>query len=90
MTAGFLVAGVPCIPKVVKSLPFYDHIRNKLHTKVRSNDKQSRRGLPSWYKPERRAPSDSLDITGTDESEIEPFQPAVYVQTPATRVHREL
>lgn len=57
MTSGFLLLGVPSIPRILKDSP----LLNRLHAKVRSlmgntkrtTQENSRRGLPSWYrKPE--------------------------------------
>ncbi|KAF2648907.1 hypothetical protein K491DRAFT_611829, partial [Lophiostoma macrostomum CBS 122681] len=89
MTAGFLIVGVPSIPKVAKTLPCYERIRSKLHSKLRSDEIQSRLGLPSWYKPERRAPRNSLDISEIDQSEFELLQPKTCVRKPMMRVHHE-
>ena len=57
ITAGFLVLGIPALPKVIKSSPGIQRYiklikssRGKSMIKYKSN---SRKGLPSWYKNKR-------------------------------------
>ena len=88
MTTGFLVMGVPSIPKVLKSLAYYDLIRAKVRARMPSKETQSRRGLPSWYNPERRNPSYStLNATEIDETEIQPLQTVQLVHKPGLQRH---
>ncbi|KAF2829295.1 hypothetical protein CC86DRAFT_453943 [Ophiobolus disseminans] len=61
MTAGFLIMGIPSLPKVFKSLPFSGSVVSLLRQLTRpgssgEGQSNSRRGLPSWYKapPEKK------------------------------------
>ena len=47
ITAGFLVLGVPWIPKALKSIPFLQH-----WIEVRKSQASSKKSLPRWYKTE--------------------------------------
>jgi hypothetical protein len=67
IAAGFLVMGLPSLPKVFRALPgsgsmmsFFKSIWRGLS----GEQENSRRGLPSWFKPSPKRALDS-SITGT-------------------------
>ncbi|KAF2872740.1 hypothetical protein BDV95DRAFT_606325 [Massariosphaeria phaeospora] len=57
-TSGFLITGIPALPKIVKNSPalnkFFSRFRNWSGWSVDRIKTESARGLPSWYKPETR------------------------------------
>ncbi|KAJ4288366.1 hypothetical protein N0V90_011600 [Kalmusia sp. IMI 367209] len=58
MTAGFLILGFPALPKIVKSSPLlqrlFSHVKSWTGFSASKLKSESRKGLPSWYKPEAR------------------------------------
>lgn len=75
ITAGFLIMGLPSAPKVASNIPgsasFISFIRSVSgqSKEGKSSQENSRRGLPSWYKPKSqpRRPRDPFHITAGDE-----------------------
>jgi hypothetical protein len=69
IAAGFMIMGFPSLPKVVKLLPGFNALSSLLRswsTQIRSGGKaedNSRRGLPSWYKPASRRRPDPMAIS---------------------------
>ena len=54
LTAGFLIIGIPCLPKVVKSISLTEWVNTLIRSWKRTVQSgfqnSSRRGLRSWYK----------------------------------------
>lgn len=73
MTAGFLILGVPALPKIIKSSPILRKwitiVKKWTGSSISKVKTNSKRGLPSWYKPaSRKKPArepgwSALDIT---------------------------
>lgn len=58
VTAGFLVMGLPSLPKVFKCIPGSVSLVSFLQAWIKvgsgGQESNSRHGLPSWYKPASR------------------------------------
>ncbi|KAF2877772.1 hypothetical protein BDV95DRAFT_588804 [Massariosphaeria phaeospora] len=74
MTAGFMIMGIPSLPKVVKSLPYSESVLSLLRSLTRpgSSGQQtnSRRGLPSWYKPAPKKRPNQFEVSELNEHDL--------------------
>ena len=67
-TAGFLILGIPSIPKVLGSIgmlkKFMSYIKSWMGSSMSKTRTNSRKGLPSWYKPmSRKKPRRVEDVS---------------------------
>jgi hypothetical protein len=73
-TAGFLIIGIPSVPKAVKSIPLTESvislIRSWKRTCQSGMQSNSRRGHPSWYKPQSRQRHNQTDYSDLDKHEL--------------------
>lgn len=81
MTAGFLIIGIPSLPKVVKSIPLTESVISLIkswkktgHSGGQSN---SRRDLRSWYKPQSRKRHNQTDYSDLDQHDLIPMKSAM-------------
>ena len=70
--AGFLVIGIPSLPKITKSVPVFASVASRAKSWMRfssgQDESEPRRGLPSWYKQSPRKRYHKTQESDMDES----------------------